>query len=133
MVGIRPMIGMRPLQFLGLGISLGLAIWILSPMLLGNVEPWDPSLPVWSVSWLVIGILGGLTRRARGVFLPVGYGLGQMLITIRSPFIGQFGALGWLFIGWYTLFACVLALGTAGLLVLGSRVWNLVRARCVGG
>jgi len=131
-VGTWPMIRMRSVQLLVLGIVLGFAIWILAPLFLGTFEPWDSPLPVWSISWLVMGVLGGLTRRARGLLLPVGYALGQILLTIRSPFRGEFGTLGWLFILWFALLACIAALGTAGLMIVGSRLRDLVRARRAG-
>ena len=64
------------LALLTVGILLGIAIWVVSPWLTGTVEPWDADIPVWSLSWLVVAIAGGLVGHVRGAFLPLGYGLG---------------------------------------------------------
>lgn len=100
----------KALVLLALGVLLGVAVWLFSPWLTGKVEPWDADTPIWPLSWLLVAILGGLVGHVRGVCLPLGYALGQMLATIQSPFIGQFGALGWLFIGGYAAVAAVVTL-----------------------
>jgi hypothetical protein len=108
------------LALLALGMLLGIALWLFSPWLTGKSEPWDAAAPIWSVSWLVVAVLGGLTGHVRGACLPLGYALGQMLITVKSVLFGEFGALGWMFIGGYA------AVAIAGTLVLvGTTAWFL--------
>lgn len=97
-----------------LGLALGVAIWLFSPWLTGKVEPWDADAPIWPLSWLAVAIAGGLIGRLRGVGLPIGYALGQMLVTIKSVFVGQFGALGWMFIGGYAAAAIAVTLMIVG-------------------
>ena len=94
---------------------LGVGIWVGSPWLLGTVEPWDAAAPVWALSWLALGVAGGLAPRLSGLALPAGYALGQMLVTIRALFVSEFGILGWLFIGGYALAAALVTLAVAGL------------------
>lgn len=66
------------------------------------------------LSWLLIAVVGGLVGHIRGVCLPLGYALGQMLFTIRSVFVGEFGVLGWIFIGGYTAVATLVTLSLVG-------------------
>jgi hypothetical protein len=120
--------GMNPsrkaLSWLALGVALGVAVWVLSPWLTGKIEPWDADVPVWSLSWLVVAVLGGLTGHVRGACLPLGYALGQMLVTIQSVFIGQFGALGWMFIGGYAAVAVLVTLTLVGVTAILKRLWR---------
>jgi hypothetical protein len=119
----------KPLGLLALGILLGCALWLFSPWLTGTVEPWDAEAPIWGLSWLLVAVLGGLVGHARGVCLPLGYGLGQMLVTAQSVLIGQFGALGWVFIGGYAAAAIVVTLALVGATALLKR---LLRMRPTG-
>ncbi len=104
----------------GLGVALGLAIWIFSPQLTGKGEPWDADAPIWQTSWAVLAVCGGLTGRVRGICLPLGYAAGQMLWTAGSVAAGQFGALAWMFIGGYAVVATAATLAVAGV-----RAWLL--------
>jgi len=58
--------------------------------------------------------LRGLTGQVRGVCVPLGYALGQTLVTIESVFFGPFGVLGWVFIGSYAAVATLLTLAIVG-------------------
>ena len=109
---------------LALGVLLGAAIWVFSPWLTGKIEPWDADRPIWPLSWLVIAFLGGLTGRISGVCLPLGYALGQALVTIKSVFAGQFGALGWMFIGGYAAVAAAATVVLAGAIMLVKYLWR---------
>ena len=82
------------------------------------------SQPIWTLSWLAVAVLGGLTGHVRGVCLPLGYALGQMLVTIKSVFVGQFGALGWIFIGTYAAVAVAGTLALAGVIALLKYFWR---------
>ncbi|MFZ2651895.1 MAG: hypothetical protein WA210_17500 [Burkholderiaceae bacterium] len=111
----------RALALLGVGAILGAAIWLFSPWLTGRAEPWDADFPLWGLSWLLIGVAGGLVGRLRGLCLPVGYALGQMLLTIQSLFTGPFGALGWMFIAGYAGVSVSLAGAIIGVFALRRR------------
>lgn len=100
----------KTLAWLALGIALGVGIWVFSPWLTGRIEPWDAERPIWPLSWLVVALAGGFAGHMRGACLPLGYALGQMLVTIKSAFVGQFGALGWMFIGGFAVAAIGLTL-----------------------
>ncbi|MCW5744597.1 MAG: hypothetical protein KIT36_00165 [Alphaproteobacteria bacterium] len=113
----------KSLGWLAVGILLGIAIWLFSPWITGRIEPWDSDFPIWQISWLVVAVLGSLAGHARGVCLPLGYALGQMLVTIKSAFVGQFGALGWMFIAGYAAAATILTL----VIVAVTMVWRQVR------
>jgi Na+/serine symporter len=64
----------------------------------------------------------GLVGHVRGVCLPLGYALGQMLVTIQSVFGGEFGALGWLFIGGYAAVATLVTLSLIGVTTLLKKI-----------
>ena len=107
---------------LAIGVLSGVAMWVCSPWLTGKSEPWDADAPIWVFSWLLIAIIGGLVGHIRGVCLPLGYALGQMLITIQSVFGGEFGALGWLFIGGYAAVATLVTMALIGVTALLKKI-----------
>jgi hypothetical protein len=113
----------KALRLLGLGILCGAAIWVFSPWLTGRTEPWDADLPIWSLSWLLAAVLGGLVGHVRGILLPLGYGLGQMLVTVRS-LNGEFGPLGWMFI---VGFAALAVAGTLAIIGITALIKRLAR------
>lgn len=112
------------LSLLALGVLLGAAIWLFSPALTGRAEPWDADAPIWFLSWIPLALLGGLSGRIRGICLPLGYALGQMLVTVKSVFVGEFGALGWMFIGAYAAAATAATLAVVGVTVVLKRLWR---------
>ena len=107
---------------LSIGVLSGIAIWVFSPWLTGTIEPWDADTPIWPLSWFVVAIVGSLIGHVRGVCLPLGYALGQMLITIQSVFVGEFGALGWMFIGSYAAVATLVTLSLIGVTALLKKI-----------
>lgn len=115
----------KALVLLTLGVLSGVAIWLFSPWLTGKIEPWDADAPIWSLSWLLIAGLGGLVGHVRGVCLPLGYALGQMLVTVQSAFSGQFGALGWMFIGGFATVAVFVTLALIGVTAFLKRLWRM--------
>ena len=119
----------KALVLLALGMLLGVAIWLFSPWVTGRSEPWDADAPIWSLSWLLVATLGGLTGHVRGVCLPLGYALGQMLVTVKSVFLGEFGALGWMFIGGYAAAAIAVTLALVVATALVRRLWRAGQAR----
>ncbi len=116
----------QTLFLLALGVFLGVAIWLFSPGLTGRVESWDTDTPIWLYSWVLVAVLGGVTGRVRGVGLPLGYALGQMLVTIKPALFGDFRmlALGWLFIVHYAAVAIAATLTVAGVTALLKRLWH---------
>lgn len=110
---------------LAIGALAGVAIWLFSPLLIGTAEPWDADAPIWFFSWILMAVLGGLVGHVRGVCLPLGYALGQMLVTIQSVFTGEFGALGWLFIAGYSAVASLATLALTGATALFKRRWHI--------
>jgi len=112
----------KALTLFGVGSVLGIAIWVVSPWLTGKVEPWDADAPIWPLSWLLLAVLGGLVGHRRGVYVPLGYALGQMLITTPSVFIGEFGVLAWVFIGCYAAAAVAVALVVLGAVAILKRL-----------
>lgn len=117
--------GPEALFMLGIGIALGVALWALSPWLTGRAEPWDAERPIWGLSWVPVALVGGLFGRLRGVCLPLGYALGQMLVTARPLLHADFGmlALAWMFIAGYATVAM------AATLVIAAAVAVLARPR----
>ncbi|CDI03459.1 membrane hypothetical protein [Candidatus Competibacter denitrificans Run_A_D11] len=122
----------KTLVLLTLGVVSGVAIWWFSPWLTGQVEPWDADTPIWLLSWLLIAVTGGLVGHVRGVCLPLGYALGQMLVTVQSVRIGEFGALGWMFIGGYAVIATIITLALVGGTALLKRVWRKRSSKVAG-
>jgi hypothetical protein len=45
-----------------IGVSLGAAIWLLSPLITNRLEPWDGEGSYYARTLLGAGILGGLSR-----------------------------------------------------------------------
>lgn len=105
----------------GIGVLFGGALWLLSPALLGHAEPWDSVLPVWSLTWPIIGVVGAATRHARGVLLPLGDAAGQVAVTVPLMFRSEFGAFGLIFIGGGLLVALAVTLVLLGVIALWRR------------
>lgn len=114
----------QALTLLTVGVSLGITIWVCSPWLTGKTEPWDGDTPIWSLSWLSVAVIGGLVGRISGVCLPIGYALGQMLITIPSVLSSEFGALGWWFIGDFAAVAVLVTLSIVAATNLLRYLWR---------
>ena len=112
----------KSLTLLGIGVILGVAIWTCSPWVTGTIEPWDANTSIWPLSWLLLAVIGGLLGHPRGMYLPLGYALGQILITTRLVLTGEFGALGWAFIAGYAMAAVIVTLAVLGLMALLRRI-----------
>lgn len=102
------------------GALLGSAFWAFSPFMLGHAEPWDSSLPVWSLSWPAIGAIGAAARHARGLLLPLGFAFGQAAATFPGVLLSKFGLLGWTFIGGGLL----VALASTLALLVAAALWR---------
>lgn len=103
------------------GVLFGAALWLLSPTLLGQAEPWDASLPVWSLCWPAIGLVGAATRHVRGLLLPLGDAAGQVAATVPLMMRSEFGALGLVFIGGGLVVALAVTLVLLGVIALWRR------------
>lgn len=119
----------QTLSLLALGMLPGIVIWLFSSWLTGEIEPWDADTPIWTFSWFIVAVLGGLTGHARGVCVPLGYALGQLLVTLKPVFIGEFGVLAWMFIGGYTVVAVTLTLAIVGVTALMKRLLLKCRSK----
>lgn len=104
-----------------IGAFFGSALWAFSPFMLGHAEPWDSSLPVWSLSWPAIGAIGATARHARGLLLPLGFAFGQAAATFPGVLQSKFGLLGWTLIGGGLLVALATTLALLGAAALWRR------------
>jgi hypothetical protein len=105
-----------------MGLIVGAAIWLLSPIVTGRREPWDAEGGYYAGALFAAGLLGGLLfPRHSGVFV-AGIFLGQVLVllagVLSDPASGGLWPLGVAFLGLYTLLAL---LGSA----IGSGVSRL--------
>lgn len=67
----------RPASVVLLGVLLGAAIWWLSPMITGEVEPWDSQGNYYLVALFVAGFTSSLMSPRQFLFAPVGVYVGQ--------------------------------------------------------
>jgi protein-S-isoprenylcysteine O-methyltransferase Ste14 len=107
--------------WLAAGLLLGAALWLFSSALLGHVEPWDAQMPVWSLSWPVVGALGAAARQPRGLLLPLGYAAGQAAAALPVIVRSEFGVLGLAFLGGGLVVALSVTLALQGVLALWRR------------
>jgi len=98
-----------------LGLGLGAAIWLLSPLVTGRREPWDAEGPYYLAALFGSGILGGLFAPQHWLSAAVGIFGGQTLMllagVLTDPSSGGLWPLGLMFLALYS----VVALAGAGL------------------
>lgn len=80
---------------------------------------------LWSLSWPAVGALACVARHWRGLWLPVGYALGQVGVTVPLVLNSAFGALGWAFVAAGTLVALALAIAV----LCGLKLLTHLRSR----
>ncbi len=86
--------------------ALGAAVWALSPLITGHVEPWDSGAEYYPVALFIAGLLGGAACPLPGVFLaPLGVYIGQILYFFLFLPSGPLWPLGLIFGGYFLLFA----------------------------
>ena len=114
-----------------LGLALGAAIWLLSPVISGHREPWDAEGGYYAGALLGAGITGGLLVPQHWASIAIGILAGQALVLMRGvvaePASGGLWPLGLLFLGAFSVLALLGSGAGAGLRRLGSR-WQRSRA-----
>ena len=82
----------RSLVGLTTGAALSAAIWLVSPTLTGQYEPWDASSAYFAVSLLAAGLLSGAIAGKWFWSAPFGVYLGQMAVMVLRPQPGATGS-----------------------------------------
>ena len=113
----------RPtLAALLIGLAIGAAIWLISPLITGRREPWDAEGGYYPGALLGTGFFGGLLLPERAGWFVVGIFLGQILVllggVLSNPSSGGLWPLG---VGFLALYSLLALLGAA----LGSGVRRL--------
>ena len=101
------------------GIAIGAAIWLLSPMISGRREPWDSEGVYYPGALLIAGLLGGLLLAEHSRWLAAGIFVGQVLVllggVLNDPSSGGLWPLGVVFLALYSLLALLGAALGSGL------------------
>jgi hypothetical protein len=101
-----------------LGLALGAAIWLLSPVIAGHREPWDAEGGYYPGALVLTGILGGLAMPPHWGSVAIGIFAGQAVVllggVVAEPASGGLWPLGLLFLAVYSVLGLVGAgVGTA--------------------
>ncbi len=108
------------------GCALGVAIWLLSPLIAGRREPWDAEGGYYVGALLIAGVLGGFVVPTHWVSIALGILVGQAVVLVGSavvwPSSGGLWPLGLVFLAGYA----VLGLLGAG---IGMGLQRLLRRR----
>jgi hypothetical protein len=108
-----------------IGAGLGAAIWLMSPLVTGQHEPWDAASAYYPAALLGAGVLGGLLAPRHWLSAAIGVFSGQLLVllggVIAEPASGGLWPLGVLFLGFYSLLAALGAGLGASVRRLGGR------------
>ena len=101
-----------------MGLFIGAAIWWLSPLITGRLEPWDAGSLYYEGALLGAGILGGLLLPKHWRWLVIGVFVGQVLVllggVLKEPSSGGLWPLGVVFMALYSLLAMVGAIVGGG-------------------
>jgi hypothetical protein len=107
------------------GLGLGAAIWLLSPLATGRREPWDAEGPYYLAALFGSGVLGGFLAPQHWVGAALGIFGGQALVllagVLTDPASGGLWPLGLMFLVLYTVFALAGAGLGAGARHYGTR------------
>lgn len=94
-----------------LGLALGAAIWLLSPLVTGRREPWDAKGGYYAGGLLLAGILGGIVVPRQWVAAAVGIFAGQAAVllggVVADPASGGLWPLGLMFLAVYSVLGLV--------------------------
>jgi len=101
-----------------MGLAMGGAIWLLSPLITGKREPWDAEGGYYGGALLGAGLLGGLLIPEHTRGFVAGIFVGQVLVllggVLSDPSSGGLWPLGVMFLALYSLLALLGAtLGSA--------------------
>jgi hypothetical protein len=90
-----------------IGLACGVGIWLLSPLLARQVEPWDASGGYYLGALLLAGVLGGWAAPSQVGRVVVGVFAGQVLVllgrVVADPTSGGLWPLGIVFLGIYSV------------------------------
>lgn len=103
-----------------LGVIIGAAIWAVSPMVGGAVEPWDSDGPFYFGSLLLSGVIGWFLFRKSSYFLIIGIYIGQLAYLSIIGF-GPLFVVGSVLLIPYSLIAGVGAILAYALVGRGTR------------
>jgi hypothetical protein len=109
-----------------LGLGLGAAIWILSPVMTGQREPWDVEGGYYPGALLTAGFLGGIFAPGHWGGVVAGVFTGQLLVllagVLADPASGGLWPLGASFLGLYSVLVLLgTSVGSGVRRVLGRR------------
>jgi hypothetical protein len=101
-----------------LGLALGALIWLLSPVITGQREPWDAEGGYYPGALVLTGLLGGLAMPPHWGSVAIGIFAGQAVVllggVVAEPASGGLWPLGLLFLAGYSVLGLVGAgIGTA--------------------
>jgi hypothetical protein len=94
-----------------LGLALGAAIWLLSPVISGHREPWDAEGGYYAGALVCTGIVGGLLVPQHWAGVAIGILAGQALVlmggVVAEPANGGLWPLGLIFLVLYSVLGLV--------------------------
>jgi hypothetical protein len=94
-----------------LGLALGAAIWLLSPVVTGRREPWDAESAYYVGGLLLAGMLGGVLVPRQWAIAAVGIFAGQAAVllggVIAEPASGGLWPLGLAILAVYSMLGLV--------------------------
>jgi hypothetical protein len=101
-----------------IGLVCGAIIWVLSPLITGQAEPWDAAGAYYPGALFIAGLLASLALPANAGRVALGIFAGQVLVligrVIADPSSGGLWPLGILFLALYSVLALIGArLGSA--------------------
>ena len=97
--------------------AFGFLVWALSPLLVGQAEPWDSTWPFYSASSLAAGALIGALFPRRFLLAYLGCWFGQVLALLTLPELDR----AWWLLGTFTTAIGSLLFITSYALVSTSR------------
>ena len=94
-----------------LGLVLGVAIWLLSPVITRHREPWDAQGGYYPGALVLTGLLGGLAMPQHWGSVAIGIFAGQAVVLLGSvvaePASGGLWPIGLLFLAAYSVLGLV--------------------------
>ena len=107
-----------------IGLGLGAAIWLMSPLITGRREPWDAEGGYYAGALLVAGGLGGVLAPRHWLTLVLGVFAGQVVVllagVVAEPANAGLWPLGVLFLAMYSMLALFGAVLGAGMRRFGG-------------
>ncbi len=107
-----------------IGLGLGAAIWLMSPLITGRREPWDAEGGYYAGALFVAGGLGGVLAPRYWLSVVLGVFGGQAVVllapVIADPSDGGLWPVGVLFLGIYSVLALFGAALGAGIRHFGA-------------